>query len=80
LKSLFIGTSNTRYYLFPSAVMNLGIYIPIGIAVKMGYYLPSIDEIMTISFSVFVIDLAISALMVRIQYRKLARELNNHRG
>lgn len=80
LKSLFIGIGNTRYYLVPSTVVNLGIYIPIGIAVKMGYYLPSFDEIMTISFSVFAIDLAISALMVRIQYRKLAQELNNHSG
>ncbi|MCE5296897.1 MAG: hypothetical protein LLG16_07330 [Euryarchaeota archaeon] len=76
LKSLFIGIGNTRYYLVPSAVVNLGIYIPIGIAVKMGYYLPSFEEIMTISFSVFAIDLLISALMVRVQYGKLTRELN----
>jgi Na+-driven multidrug efflux pump len=80
LKSLFIGTGNTRYYLVPSAIVNLGIYIPIGMAVKMGYYLPSFDEIMIISFSVFAIDLVISALMVRIQYKKLGRELNNHSG
>jgi len=75
LKSLFIGTGNTRYYLVPSTVVNLGIYIPIGIAVKMGYYLPSFDEIMTISFLVFAFDFVISAIMVRIHYRKLVREL-----
>lgn len=75
LKSLFIGTGNTRYYLVPSTVVNLGIYIPIGIAVKMGYYLPSFDEIMTISFLVFAIDLIISAIMVKIHYRKLVGEL-----
>ncbi len=80
LKSLFIGTGNTRYYLAPSTVVNLGIYIPIGIAVKMGYYLPSFDEIMTISFLVFAIDLVISAIMVRIHYKKMIWELNTHSG
>jgi len=77
LKSLFIGTGNTRYYLIPSLAVNMGIYIPIGLMVKAAIYTPSFSEIMTISFAVFALDMIISAILVRKQYSKLKEEMPN---
>ena len=71
LKSLFIGTGKTLYYLIPSICVNLGIYIPVGIMVKTNAYLPSFSEIMIISFVVFALDLIITLILVKKQYREL---------
>jgi Na+-driven multidrug efflux pump len=74
LKSLFIGSGRTLYYLIPSAAVNLGIYIPLGMLVKAGAYTPAFSVVMGISFLVFVADAAISAFLVYIVYRKLRSE------
>jgi Na+-driven multidrug efflux pump len=75
MRSLLIGTGNTRVYLIPSAVVNLGIYIPLGLLVKASIYTPSFVELMVISFVVFATDLVIVTLLVIREYRKLEREL-----
>jgi len=76
LKSLFIGTGRTLYYLIPSAAVNLGIYIPLGLFVKAGWYTPVFSEVMGISFLVFVSDAAISAVLVWNLYQRLQSERN----
>jgi Na+-driven multidrug efflux pump len=76
LRSLFIGTGKTFYYLIPSAVVNLGIYIPLGLLVKAGAYDPSFSGIMSITFVVFTIDLVVVSILVWWVYRILHRELN----
>lgn len=72
LKSLFVGVGNTFYYLIPSTLVNMVIYIPIGLMVKMGIWDPSFGGIMTLSFFVFAIDMIISALLVHRQYDQLS--------
>ena len=68
LKTLFIGVGNTLYYFIPSTVVNLAIYVPIGLMVKMGMWEPSFEGIMFLSFFVFASDMVISALLVKRQY------------
>ncbi len=75
LRSLFIGTGKSLYYLIPSAVVNLAIYIPLGLLVRAGAYAPTFDQLMVISFAVFSSDLVIASLLVRRQYRELGDEL-----
>lgn len=75
LRSLFIGTGKTFYYLVPSAALNLGIYIPLGLLVKAGAVAPTFDQLMTITFAVFALDLVITSALVRRQYRELSVEL-----
>lgn len=75
MRSLLIGTGKTSYYLVPSAVVNLGIYIPLGILVKLNMYAPSFAEVMTISFFVFAFDLVIVSYLVRRHYSNLEIEL-----
>ena len=74
MRSLLIGTGKTFYYLIPSIVVNLGIYIPVGLLVKMNMYTPSFNEIMIISFFVFAIDLVVVTSLVKRAYGKLKRE------
>ena len=76
LRSLFIGTGNTKVYLIPSAVVNLGIYIPLGLLVKAGVYTPSLVEPMVISFVVFATDLVIVSLLTVREYRILGDRLS----
>ncbi len=76
MRSLLIGTGKTSYYLIPSAVVNLGIYIPLGILVKGSIYAPTFAEVMGISFFVFAIDLVIVTALVRKHYRNLEEELS----
>jgi len=80
LKTLFVGVGNTFYYFIPSTVVNLAIYIPIGLLVKMGRWEPSFEGIMILSFFVFVADMAISALLVRKQYSILQRTMGDVDG
>lgn len=75
LRSLFIGTGKTLYYLIPSAVVNLAIYVPLGVLVKSDIYSPSFEEVMGISFAVFAVDLAIVSVLVWWVYRRLSLEL-----
>jgi len=75
LRSLFIGTGKTLYYLIPSAAVNLAIYIPLGLLVKSGVYVPSFDAVMGISFVVFTIDLVVVTVLVWWVYRRLSVEL-----
>jgi len=75
LRSLFIGTGKTFYFLIPSTVVNLGLYIPLGILVKAGAFAPSFDQLMLISIAVFSSDLLIVSTLVRRQYRELRDEL-----
>lgn len=74
-RSLFIGTGKTLYYLIPSAAVNLGIYIPLGLFVKSGAYVPSFESIMTISVFVFAADLLIVFALVIWVYRRLDIEM-----
>jgi Na+-driven multidrug efflux pump len=76
MRSLLIGTGKTSYYLIPSMVVNLGIYIPLGILVKANVYAPTFAEVMGISFFVFAIDLVIVTALVRKHYRNLEEELS----
>ena len=80
LRSLFIGTGKTLYYLVPSTVVNLGIYIPLGILVKANVFVPTFEQLMVISFAVFASDLVIVSMLVRRQYRELAEELPTASG
>jgi len=77
LRSLFIGTGNTLVYFVPSAAVNLGIYIPLGLLVKASVYTPSFVELMAISFVVFATDLVIVSLLTLREYRKLGKELSS---
>ena len=76
LRSLFIGTGNTLVYLIPSAAVNLGIYIPLGLLVKANAYTPSFVELMAMSFVVFATDLVIVSLLTLGEYRVLERRLS----
>lgn len=75
LKTLFVGVGNTFYYFIPSTVVNLAIYVPIGLLVKAGEWEPSFVGIMTLSFFVFAADMVLSALLVRRQYSILNRSM-----
>jgi Na+-driven multidrug efflux pump len=76
LRSLFIGTGKTLYYLVPSAVVNLCVYIPLGLMVKSGAYVPSFGAVMTISFAVFATDLVIVSVLVMWVYKRLSTEMS----
>ncbi len=75
LRSLFIGTGKTFYFLIPSTAVNLGLYIPLGILVKAGAFAPTFEQLMLISIAVFSSDLLIVSTLVRRQYRELRDEL-----
>lgn len=75
LRSLFIGTGKTFYFLIPSTVVNLGIYIPLGILVKIGTITPTFDLLMVLSIAVFSLDLVVVSSLVRRQYGELRSEL-----
>ncbi len=75
LRSLFIGTGKTFYFLIPSTVVNLGIYIPLGILVKAGFVTPTFEMLMGLSIAVFSLDLVVVSALVRRQYRELRDEL-----
>ena len=68
-----IWTGNTLVYFVPSAAVNLGIYIPLGLLVKASAYTPSFVELMTISFVVFATDLVIVSLLTVREYNKLGK-------
>lgn len=80
MRSLLVGTGKTSYYLIPSAVVNLAIYIPLGVLVKASIYVPSFSEVMTISFFVFAFDLVIVTLLVLKHYKNLETELMEKSG
>ncbi len=80
MRSLLIGTGKTNYFLIPSAIVNLGIYVPFGMLVKMNVYVPSFADVMTVSFFVFAIDLVLVSLLVRRHYRSLGLELGAMSG
>lgn len=73
LKTVFIGVGNTLYYFIPSTVVNLAMYVPLGIMVKMGLWEPTFEGVMMLSFFVFASDMVISALLVKRQYLMLSR-------
>ena len=75
LRSLFIGTGKTLYYLVPSTVVNLGTYIPLGILVKTNAFAPTFDQLMVISIAVFSLDLLVVSALVRRHYRELGDQL-----
>ncbi len=75
LRSLFIGTGKTFYFLIPSTLVNLGIYIPLGVLVKVGAVTPTFEMLMILSIAVFTLDLVVVSSLVRRQYRELRIEL-----
>jgi Na+-driven multidrug efflux pump len=77
LKSLFIGTGRTGYYLIPSMVVNLGIYIPVGLMVKLDIWTPKFIEIMQVSIFVFAIDMILSFILVRRLYKRIEIEIGH---
>ena len=70
------GTGSTLAHLIPSAAVNLGIYIPLGLLVKATSYTTSFVELMVISFVVFTMDLVIVSLLTLREYRVLERRLS----
>lgn len=75
MRSLFIGTGKTFYFLIPSTVVNVGIYIPLGVFVKLGVVVPTFEMLMVLSVAVFSLDLLVVSVLVRRQYRELHKEL-----
>lgn len=80
LKTLFVGIGNTLYYFIPSTVVNLAIYVPMGMMVKIGMWNPSFEGIMVLSFFVFASDMVISAWLVKRQYSVLQRTMKDGSG
>jgi hypothetical protein len=74
------GTGSTLARLIPSAAVNLGICIPLGLLVKANAYTPSFVELMAISFVVFTTDLVIVSLLTLREYRVLESRLSQDAG
>ena len=70
------GAGSTLAHLIPSAAVNLGIHIPLGLLVKANAYTPSFVGLMAISFVVFTTDLVIVSLLTLREYRVLERRLS----
>jgi len=70
------GAGSTLAHLIPSAAVNLGLYIPLGLLVKATAYTPSFVELRGISFVVFTMDLVIVSLLTLREYRILESRLS----
>ncbi len=72
LKSYFIGTGRPFWIFFTSALVNVGIYIPLGLMVKMHVISISYYDFLLITNIVFALDFVIIVyLLWRYGYRKL---------
>jgi Na+-driven multidrug efflux pump len=65
LKSFFIGIGQPFWIFFSSAIVNLGIYIPLGFMVKTGLIQVTFIEFLLISNIVFMIDFLIIFFALR---------------
>lgn len=65
LKSFFIGIGQPFWIFFSSAIVNLGIYVPLGFLVKTGLIQVTFIEFLLISNVVFLIDFLIIVFALR---------------
>lgn len=60
LKTVFIGTGRPQYVLIPSAIVNIFIYLPLGLMVKYSGLAVSYTQFLSVSISVFALDFALT--------------------
>ena len=72
VKSLFIGTGNTRYILYISLVANVGIIAPFVLLVRAGYVAGTYENVMAQFFVVFVEDLIVTILLANWIFKRIA--------
>ncbi len=76
IKSLFIGTGNTRFILYISLVANVGIIAPFVILVRAGYIAGTYENVMAQFFVVFVEDLIVTIIFAnRLTKRRFGKVL-----
>jgi Na+-driven multidrug efflux pump len=76
LKSFFIGTGRPFWIFFTSALVNVGIYIPLGLMVKLHVISISYYDFLIITNIVFILDFVIIVyLLWRYGYRRLKHQM-----
>jgi Na+-driven multidrug efflux pump len=65
LKALFIGTGRPFYIFVPSAIVNLFIYMPLGLAAKYAGVKIRYTEFLQATIAVFLLDFILSAVLLR---------------
>jgi Na+-driven multidrug efflux pump len=65
LKGVFYGSGKTRFIFYISSICNFGLIIPFWVFAKLGFFPASFENVMLLFVVVFVLDLAITCVMVR---------------
>jgi Na+-driven multidrug efflux pump len=74
LQSVLVGTGQTRYVMYNSAVCNFGLIFPFWILARLGFLVASFENVMILFVVVFAIDFGIASFFVRTVLGRIAQE------
>lgn len=79
IKAVFIGTGRPLYVLIPSAIVNIFIYIPLGLSVKYGGIVVGYKLFLEVTIAVFTVDFFVSIFyLYKKGYKPLESHITNH--
>jgi Na+-driven multidrug efflux pump len=74
LQSVLVGTGQTRFVMYNSAICNFGLIFPFWILARRGFLVASFENVMALFVVVFAIDFAIAAFFVGRVLKRISRE------